>query len=61
MRGKIYGLLQSTQPLGYMTGLLVATLLGSIIFIPSASPNVVSTVYDIALPEVRIPPLFLSP
>ncbi|NOZ71456.1 MAG: MFS transporter [Chloroflexi bacterium] len=31
MRGKIYGLLQLTQPLGYMTGLLVATLLGSMI------------------------------
>ncbi|NOZ50241.1 MAG: MFS transporter [Chloroflexi bacterium] len=31
MRGKIYGLLQLTQPLGYMAGLLVATLLGSAI------------------------------
>ncbi len=31
MRGKIYGLLQLTQPLGYMVGLLVATLLGSIL------------------------------
>ncbi|OGO26704.1 MAG: MFS transporter [Chloroflexi bacterium RBG_16_52_11] len=28
MRGKVYGLLQLTQPLGYMIGLLVATLLG---------------------------------
>lgn len=28
IRGKVYGLLQLTQPLGYMIGLLVATLLG---------------------------------
>ncbi len=27
MRGKVYGLLQLSQPLGYMTGLIVATLL----------------------------------
>lgn len=27
MRGKVYGLLQLTQPLGYMAGLIVATLL----------------------------------
>src|SRR3990170_4064552 len=27
VRGKIYGLLQLTQPLGYMAGLIVATLL----------------------------------
>ena len=31
MRGKIYGLLQLTQPLGYMVGLLVATLLGGLL------------------------------
>ena len=31
LRGKIYGLLQLTQPLGYMTGLLVATLLSGIL------------------------------
>ncbi len=31
VRGKIYGLLQLTQPLGYMTGLLVATVLGGMI------------------------------
>jgi len=31
IRGKIYGLLQLTQPLGYMTGLLVATLLGGVL------------------------------
>ena len=31
VRGKIYGLLQLTQPLGYMMGLLVATLLSGII------------------------------
>jgi MFS family permease len=29
IRGKVYGLLQLTQPLGYMIGLLVATLLGA--------------------------------
>jgi len=29
MRGKIYGLLQLTQPLGYMLGLIVATLLSA--------------------------------
>jgi MFS family permease len=29
IRGKVYGLLQLTQPLGYMIGLLVATLLSS--------------------------------
>ena len=28
MRGKVYGILQLTQPMGYMIGLLVATLLG---------------------------------
>jgi predicted MFS family arabinose efflux permease len=28
VRGKVYGLLQLTQPLGYMTGLLIATFLG---------------------------------
>lgn len=31
IRGKIYGLLQLTQPLGYMIGLLVATLLGGVL------------------------------
>lgn len=31
MRGKIYGLLQLSQPLGYMTGLLAATLLAGIL------------------------------
>jgi MFS transporter, Spinster family, sphingosine-1-phosphate transporter len=31
VRGKVYGLLQLTQPLGYMIGLLVATLLSGLI------------------------------
>ena len=31
MRGKVYGLLQISQPLGYMVGLLAATLLSGII------------------------------
>jgi MFS family permease len=31
MRGKIYGILQLTQPLGYMVGLVLATMLGPII------------------------------
>ena len=31
MRGKVYGLLQLTQPLGYMIGLLIATLLGGLL------------------------------
>lgn len=31
MRGKVYGLLQLTQPLGYMIGLVLATLLGGIL------------------------------
>lgn len=31
MRGKIYGLLQLSQPLGYMTGLLAATLLAGVL------------------------------
>jgi MFS family permease len=31
MRGKVYGLLQLTQPLGYMIGLLAATFLGGIL------------------------------
>lgn len=31
IRGKVYGLLQLTQPLGYMIGLLVATLLSGIL------------------------------
>jgi predicted MFS family arabinose efflux permease len=31
VRGKVYGVLQLTQPLGYMTGLFVATLLGGMI------------------------------
>jgi MFS family permease len=30
VRGKIFGLLQLTQPLGYMVGLIVATFLGSV-------------------------------
>ena len=31
VRGKVYGLLQLAQPVGYMSGLIVATQLGSII------------------------------
>jgi MFS family permease len=31
VRGKVYGLLQLTQPLGYMLGLVVATLLGGVV------------------------------
>jgi MFS family permease len=31
MRGKVYGILQLTQPLGYMIGLIVATLLSGIL------------------------------
>jgi MFS family permease len=31
MRGKVYGLLQLSQPLGYMAGLLIATLLSGVI------------------------------
>ncbi len=31
VRGKIYGLLQLAQPLGYMLGLLMATLLGGVV------------------------------
>ena len=31
LRGKVYGLLQLTQPLGYMIGLMVATLLSGIL------------------------------
>jgi MFS family permease len=31
IRGKVYGLLQLTQPLGYMIGLIVATLLSGIL------------------------------
>lgn len=31
LRGKVYGLLQLTQPLGYMIGLLVATLLSGLL------------------------------
>jgi MFS family permease len=31
LRGKVYGLLQLTQPLGYMIGLLVATLLSGVL------------------------------
>ncbi len=31
IRGKVYGLLQLTQPLGYMLGLIVATLLSAVV------------------------------
>jgi MFS family permease len=31
MRGKVYGILQLTQPLGYMIGLIVATLLSGVL------------------------------
>ncbi len=31
VRGKIYGILQTAQPLGYMIGLLLATLLGGVL------------------------------
>jgi MFS transporter, Spinster family, sphingosine-1-phosphate transporter len=31
MRGKVYGILQLTQPLGYMIGLIIATLLSGIL------------------------------
>jgi MFS family permease len=31
MRGKVYGLLQLSQPLGYMAGLLIATMLSGVI------------------------------
>ena len=31
IRGKVYGLLQLTQPLGYMLGLIVATLLSTVV------------------------------
>ena len=31
MRGKVYGLLQLSQPLGYMIGLLAATMLAGIL------------------------------
>ena len=31
MRGKIYGLLQLTQPLGYLMGMLLALLLSGVI------------------------------
>ncbi len=31
MRGKVYGILQLSQPMGYMIGLLVATLLGGVL------------------------------
>jgi MFS family permease len=31
IRGKVYGLLQLAQPLGYMTGLILATFLGGVI------------------------------
>jgi MFS family permease len=34
-------------------GLFMAMLLATALFIPFASPNVISTVYDITLPEVR--------
>ena len=39
-------------PVGDQT-LFMILLMGTAIFIPFASPNVISTVYDITLPEVR--------
>ena len=35
------------------TGLFMVMLMATALFIPFASPNVISTVYDITLPEVR--------
>lgn len=57
-RGKVYGLLQLTQPLGYMTGLLAAMLLGgalgwrSVFFITGSLGIVLAFVIFFSVKEV---------
>jgi predicted MFS family arabinose efflux permease len=57
-RGKVYGLLQLTQPLGYMTGLLAAMLLGgalgwrSVFFITGSLGIVLAFIIFFSVKEV---------
>lgn len=57
VRGKVYGLLQLTQPLGYMAGLILATLLGgalgwrSVFFITGSLGIVLAVVIFLGVKE----------